>query len=298
MVAEDLTETLLISAYDIEHDHMPDTSTLFTGFRGSLYSNPLLLFIDSGGYEVDPTFDGDETWREERQPKEWSEKLYIALLEKLSSEVQAAVVSPDTYAPLTEQISHARDFFARFYQRECRFLSDILLKPSTTGDFIDLSEYTDANLKSLNRFDIIGVTEKELGDDFESRLLNLARLRRTLDRANVNRPIHLFGSLDPLFSPFYFLAGAEIFDGLTWLRYAYVNGLSVYMDSHALLTNKTFHGQARRGAGTHRSNLEELQELKREMRNFAQAPAVEAFRYHRDILAAAWTTLKTNMEDS
>ncbi len=47
---------------------------------------------------------------------------------------------------------------------------------------------------------------------------NIAKLRKALDKAGLNIPLHVFGSLDTVTTPLYFLAGADIFDGLTWLR--------------------------------------------------------------------------------
>jgi hypothetical protein len=46
-----LTDALLISAYDIAHDHLPDGRKLFDDFRASPYAEPKVLIIDSGLYE-------------------------------------------------------------------------------------------------------------------------------------------------------------------------------------------------------------------------------------------------------
>ena len=56
-----------------------------------------------------------------------------------------------------------------------------------------------------------------------------------LDDAGVGIPIHVFGSLDPLISPIYWLAGAEIFDGLTWINMAYDPDLFLAVYANFLL---------------------------------------------------------------
>jgi len=56
---------------------------------------------------------------------------------------------------------------------------------------------------------------------------------QALDKADSNIPIHVFGSLDPISTPLYFLSGADYFDGLTWLRYAYLDGYAVYNHNFA-----------------------------------------------------------------
>ena len=71
-----------------------------------------------------------------------------------------------------------------------------------------------ANVSVLEGFDLVGVTEKELGNSLLNRLHNTSRLRMALDEVSNEAPIHVFGSLDPLNVPLYFAAGAEVFDGL------------------------------------------------------------------------------------
>ena len=38
-------------------------------------------------------------------------------------------------------------------------------------------------------------------------MTNVAKLRELLDRADVDVPIHVFGALDPLYTPLYYAAG-------------------------------------------------------------------------------------------
>ena len=60
------------------------------------------------------------------------------------------------------------------------------------------------------------------------RMARTALLRRAMDEAGVTAPLHIFGALDPLSVCLYFLSGAEMFDGLTWIRYGYEDGRCLY----------------------------------------------------------------------
>ncbi|TYL86102.1 hypothetical protein [Bradyrhizobium cytisi] len=80
------------------------------------------------------------------------------------------------------------------------------------------------------------MTEKEAGDTFVERLTFVARLRALLDANDVYKPIHVFGGLDPFMAPLYFLAGADVVDGLTWLRMAFSDTGSRYLPAHAAMT--------------------------------------------------------------
>ena len=94
-----------------------------------------------------------------------------------------------------------------------------------------------ADVSKLGLFDIVGVTEKELGRTMLERMLQVARLREAMDRAQIDAPLHIFGALDPLSVYLYFISGAEIFDGLTWLRYGYRDGICVYLHNYHVLAH-------------------------------------------------------------
>lgn len=106
------------------------------------------------------------------------------------------------------------------------------------GRVRSISETTLALELVFLAFDILGITEKELGKDLMDRLKSLAKLRLAMDREGVTIPIHVWGGLDPISTPLYFFSGAEIFDGISWLRYAFVEGVAVYRDSYSILTKE------------------------------------------------------------
>ena len=67
---------------------------------------------------------------------------------------------------------------------------------------------------------------------------NIFRIRKALDDSGCISPMHIFGSLDPISTILYFLAGAEIFDGLTWLKYSYYNGSALYTSNYGAMNSE------------------------------------------------------------
>ena len=67
------------------------------------------------------------------------------------------------------------------------------------------------------------------------RMRNIAKLRQALDANDVKAPIHVFGSLDAMTTVLYFVAGAEIFDGLTWLRFGFHGGRTMYYQNYSVV---------------------------------------------------------------
>jgi hypothetical protein len=144
----------------------------------------------------------------------------------------------------------------------------------------------------------VGFTEKELGDSYLSRLTTLARLRIVLDEAGISAPIHLFGALDPLFTPLYFAAGAEIFDGLSWMRYGYSGGLAVHPDAGALLRGEDDDQKLLRDAKRPVVNLGLLRALKRQMERYAAAGSrgFDEFGEHGQLLSQTYATMLARIE--
>ncbi len=77
--------------------------------------------------------------------------------------------------------------------------------------------------------DIVGLTEKDIGFPWFITASYIHQLRITLDDV-LGRyvPIHVFGCFDPQTIAYLFFAGADIFDGLAWMRYYFHNGHAFY----------------------------------------------------------------------
>jgi len=209
-----IEESLLVSAHDIGKGFLEESHRFRRGFSRSRYARIRLLMIDSGGYELIGPAGGLFT-EDLENPLPWTSDDYAATVDKLDKGIDAVLVSWDYDGTYAEQIVQAQEFFGL---RE-RFASTILLKPPATKrqnrsrfhQFDRLANYDVANLRT---FDIVGVTEKDLGETVLDRMVRLAGLRVRLDAADIAAPIHVFGALDPLYTPLYFAAGGEIFDGL------------------------------------------------------------------------------------
>jgi hypothetical protein len=259
--SEFIADSFMISAYDIYHAYLPPPDKL-TKF-------PEMLFLDSGGYEISDYTDLSDTEEPEPKPPPWDVHLLTGVLDAWPDQLATVMVSydhPKQRTAFATQIEAARELF-----RKRAHLKTFLLKPETADQrTLKLTLKTAlANIEEFRYFDIIGVTEREIGSSTSERMLNIAKLRLALDEAGMRKiPLHIFGALDPLSSALYFMAGAEIFDGLTWLRYAYVDSRCIYTHNHGPVA---FGLEARDDlvrARTQANNLQDLNRIQNMLREF------------------------------
>lgn len=289
-VAKDwITEVLLVSAYDLFYGHMPGREALTTHPEGDPYGAPQLVLIDSGCYEANEHVELPDVRRAAIEIQDWTRDLHKQVLDGCHADLPLAIVSYDSHEGIGEQIARARELFDRYPA----FLHDFLLKPEGEATHIK-PEVIAASAERLRGFDIIGMTEKELGSSLLDRMTTIARVRTALDDARVDVPLHIFGSLDPILSPLYFIAGAEIFDGLSWLYMAYHEGVAVYSEAAAALGGHWSDKPARRQGIQLNNNLTAITDLSLAMqrflssgRDFAQlGQHAEVFRRGADNLVA------------
>lgn len=231
----------LVSAYDLHFQHFDDAPDLPPGSGPQDYlRNTRLAFIDSGGYELICDFDRTEFKTFAYGPKEGfgltQYKEVLQSLLALEEPLPLAIANFDRDSigkPIGDQITAARELFYDFPGP----LTDFILKPWTpNGEKVDPTKMTDDDFANMGGFDIVGIAEKELGRDPLARLRTVARFRKRLNDAGVAAPIHIWGGLDPVMTPLYFFAGAEIFDGVSWLRYAFRDGVAINRESHSILS--------------------------------------------------------------
>ena len=293
ILTRELEESLLVSAYDIEHGLLEGTHAFRVGFKQSDYSRPRLLVIDSGGYEKQRSPSGNPFAGSAGGPLRWEESDYVRVIDSLDREAAPAVVNWDSKEPYAEQIQRARDFFDN---RE-HLGSVFLLKPPEGSEYHNLDPLSAENVALLRTFDIVGVTEREIGESIHDRLVNIARLRKSLNAAEVTIPIHVFGGLDPLLTPLYFAAGAEIFDGLGWLRYAYREGVAMHRAAGGLLSGSVKERPLSAEFTVWRQNLREIRQLSKNMRQFAEHGwDCDVFGRHSETLRAVIESLQKELE--
>jgi hypothetical protein len=152
----------------------------------------------------------------------------------------------------------------------------------------------------LRGFAIVGLTEKELGDSVFIAMTNIARLRTHLDAAGLTIPIHIFGSLDALTTILYFLAGAEIFDGLTWLRFGYHEGQTIYSQNYGVLQDSEGlrRGTDERHHEMWRNNYYYLEKLRTQMINYERTKDLSHFGSHHPLLKDALTQLEATVAEA
>lgn len=226
LASQVLEESLLVSAYDVHYRYLPQLMRLPCRVR--------LLFLDSGGYETAEDHDFPTVLKYDCTIKQWDESKLREVYMKCPKRQPTVLVSYDhgrVRIGLMRQIKNAHKLFSDFPDH----LHEFLIKPERTWKGYLNCDYICTRVGDFKDFDILGVTEKELGKSTLQRMESIAAIRSALDKKEICAPLHVFGSLDPITSCLYFLAGAEVFDGLTWLRYGYSQGQAVYYQNYPLM---------------------------------------------------------------
>ena len=146
----------------------------------------------------------------------WTRECYLEIVAGLDSDSNTILVNYDGYKPLAVQIARAADDFSRAPHAA----GDFLVKPEAPARLVNvarLARYTE----ELRHFDVIGITAREAGDNLIQRCRTVVTLRDVLGDGNPHLPIHVFGAITPMEAMAYFLCGADVFDGLDWLRFAF-----------------------------------------------------------------------------
>jgi hypothetical protein len=297
LAAPELHESVLISAYDIGKRKYPPIS------RVSL--NVDLSFVDSGGYEAGGDADLSSVHKDQALDLSWTAKKLERVYDRWPRKKPAVFVNFDHVRKrkrISQQIKSAKLLFANYPKQ----LHCFLIKPETRSqDYLGPTlQHIRKNVEDLRGFSIIGMTEKELGDSFLERMKNISELRLAMDGKEITAPIHVFGSLDPLSSCLYFLAGAEIFDGLTWLRYAYSKGNCIYRHNYSAMGHDLELKDAAFIGKLLGHNLSELRKLQVAMRLSALEKNFDAFLMNgetwtkpfADKLSDAYKALRSALE--
>jgi len=277
IVSDTLTDSMLVSTYDIYHKHIPIP-----------YENktPDVIFLDSGGYEVGDAFDYSEIIRSDVNPNKWNLEKHTEVLEAWPDYVPAVFVSYDCGfrgKPIAEQIKLAKSSLSKFEGKQLR---TFLIKPVSKEEKTFKTTLAEVckNIKKLKGFDVIGIAEKDLGNSVVLVMRNIAKLRLSLDAKKISIPLHIFGSLDPLTSWLYYISGAELFDSLTWLRYGYSKGQAVYYRNHGIISFGINKKEGEIKAKTIEDNLHYLRDMQLEMAEFAADGKFDKIRFNGKLL--------------
>ena len=254
---EYINKTSLVSAYDLHYTHI-DINDLW-------HSD--LVFIDSGNYET-------KKLDNSLSKKEWKCEYYIEILKQLQPMNKFVIVNYDEIEGIDVQIGRARELFNTFPEHASCFLCKP--QPDTDGK-VHVTPLIE-KMDDIEQFDILGLTEKEIGNSLLERCSNIVKLREALSR-RTEIPIHIFGCLDPLSIISYFLCGADIFDGTSWLKYTFVDNVAVYINNHALLKKRWTDNDDRARAHSSVHNLGELINLEARMNHYTQEYDLSLFQF-------------------
>lgn len=269
----------LVSAYDIHYQ----------AIKGP-FDFAQSIFVDSGGYEAGKDVELSDLGTTDHRPASWSKEQFNAVIAAWDSRRPTVLISydhPDDRVSITDQITRADEMLPK----KDNIFREILFKPERPlGAELNVDAII-GNIGKMTRFDAIGVTEKEVGGNLKERMVNIARIRLALNGVGLEQtPIHVFGSLDTLSTPLYFVAGADVFDGLTWLRFAYYEGQTIYRQNYSALKFGIDMKSHLVDAKCCYENYYYMKSLEREMRNYLNQ-GIESFSYHRELIARSYQTV-------
>jgi hypothetical protein len=283
---EFITSGVLVSAYDVHYKKITPKKITF----------PEVIILDCGGYEARMDYDLADVYVQEYSPKAWTRKLYFNVLKNWPRLVPTIVVSYDSprqFPKLKDQIREAKNLV----RARADLPVELLIKPESKNAVYVSIENVIKHVNELRSFSAVGFTEKELGLSMLEKMTKIARLRRTMDEAKVDIPIHIFGSLDTLNTPLYFISGAEIFDGLTWLRYGYHQGLTTYSQNYGTVqdSNGLIRTSKEQLIEMWKNNYYYLGKLKDQMINYVRTEDFSQFKHIGATLEEAFQQLQARL---
>ena len=209
----------LVSAFDVAGGRIPADVTDMIN----------IVILDSGLYETNEGWIESGDRHTPSSAAKWTRKQYHETVKSMGEGGNAMLVNFDRAGALEDQIERASEDFSLALHAA----SDFLVKPTDATEWINIPKLSQ-HLEALKQFDAIGVTARELGGSFLKRCSSIVTLRDLLNDACLDTPIHVFGAINPYEVLAYFFGGADIFDGLNWLRLTFRPDGSVPIDESAL----------------------------------------------------------------
>ena len=271
---------MLVSAYDLHYNNITPP-----------FDFASLLFLDSGGYEASKDMGVSDLGERHHVPMRWTRDMHEAELANWQPSVPSVIISydhPMERLSIKDQIARAKEMVPA----RSNLIREILFKPETEAQALLQVDNVIDNVHGLAEFNLIGVTEKEIGNSILARMQNIAKLRKALDRAGIDLPIHVFGSLDTVTTPLYFLAGADIFDGLTWLRFAFHDGKTLYKQNYGAMQLGVKTPAHVIDGRCWNNNYYYIAELELQMRRFLNNGDFASFKFHAELLRESLESVK------
>ncbi len=257
-----LKNASLLSAFDIYYNYI-DINEI---------QNTKILFLDSGIYEKD-------CYTKAGRRVKWSYEKYLEALNRVKPTSLCVLVNYDRENKIKDQLAEADNFFNEY--PDC--IRNFLYKPRKKDRFIDIDELV-KNVNDIEKFDILGIAEKELGPSPLKRCENLLKIRIALNSIDSVKPIHVFGCLDFLSVLSFYCCGADIFDGLSWLRYGLYEKTSIYINNYALIEGLWGENMGDIHNIAYLRNLSYLETLTKSLKEFSSAYDFGVFNLREDII--------------
>jgi hypothetical protein len=268
----DLQGRVLVSAFDIRKRGVPKSIDLLSD----------VVVVDSGGYESALEIVASDGFQPLPSAGGWTRSEYHEVIRELPPHANALVVNLEDYAPVSEQVRLAREDFSCASSLGKVFL----LKPEKRRGFLAPRSVVEAE-GLLGEVDVLGVTERELGDSILARCVALRRIRADLERMNLKIPVHVFGAITPGIVLAYWLSGADIFDGLNWLRFEYSSQRLTCLSDAFDADPHWDQPDDVRLVATARSNLRLLRALEDRMRRMIRLGRADELAAHDSFVAGA-----------
>ena len=187
-----------------------------------------LVLIDSGMYEARSTEAGQIQNSPTPAPPVWSRQQYFTTAGRIDANANVILVNYDSFESVGQQVGQATEDFS------CapHAASDFLVKPEFPSRVVNVAKLA-RHIDDLQQFNIIGIAAREAGDSLAERCSTIVMLRDAFEDAGLHLPIHVFGAMTPLEILTYCLSGADVFDGLNWLRLRFGRHHSIAMEEAA-----------------------------------------------------------------
>lgn len=190
----------LISAYDLYNSK---EKANFIKDISAASQNGFLVLMDSGHYEAYWHNDGN-----------WTFDKFQGVLKNVEIDLCFSFdVFYDEKKKLKEHIKETIKYVAMTGGAQKSGITIPIIHSTPK----DLPEVIKKVVEGINP-EMIGITERELGDSLLERAKNLRFIRNELNKTRKDIPIHLLGTGNPTSLLIYFLCGADFFDALEWCK--------------------------------------------------------------------------------
>ena len=223
-----------------------------------------VVLIDSGTYESRKMMYGHGDNCLSATNAGWSRLQYQKIADGVDAGASVILVNYDGAEPVDRQIMRASEDFSHAPHAA----SDFLVKPEFPARLVNVARLA-KHTGEVEQFDIIGIAAREAGDSLARRCSTVVMLRDALGDASLDIPIHVFGAINPLEVLTYFLCGADVFDGLNWLRLAFREHGSIAIEEAAFEGMKSNLVDFDLRAGEWVSNLRFLYRLQESLHRYS-----------------------------